>query len=104
VRLRVRSHGRARGIAAQTAVLAVSLLLFASLAAIVVVLILLAARMVVARRDDELIMLRHRGASGRQVATRVLANPAAHRGDPHRRDQPVTPPRSHRPAPGAVTG
>jgi putative ABC transport system permease protein len=59
-------------IAAQTAVLAVVLLLFASLAAIVVVVIMLAARIVVARRDDELIMLRHRGASSRQVATLML--------------------------------
>jgi putative ABC transport system permease protein len=63
-------------IAAQTAVLAVLLLLFASLAAIVVVVILLAARIVVARRDDELIMLRHRGASSRQVATRMLTGVA----------------------------
>jgi hypothetical protein len=31
-------------------------------------------------------------------------DPAAHRGGPHRRDQPVAPPRSHRPAAGAVTG
>jgi putative ABC transport system permease protein len=60
-------------IAAQTAVLAVLLLLFASLAAIVVVVILLAARIVVARRDDELVMLRHRGASSRQIAMRILA-------------------------------
>ena len=63
-------------ITAQTAVLAVLLLLFASLAVIVVVVIMLAARIVVARRDDELIMLRHRGASGRQVAMRILAGVA----------------------------
>jgi len=63
-------------ITAQTAVLAVLLLLFASLAVIVVVVILLAARIVVARREDELIMLRHRGASGRQVATLILAGVA----------------------------
>ena len=60
-------------ITAQTAVLAVLLLLFASMAAMVVVVIMLAARIVVARRDGELIMLRHRGASSRQVATRMLA-------------------------------
>jgi putative ABC transport system permease protein len=59
-------------VAAQTAILAVLLLLFVSLTVIVVVVILLAARMVVARREDELIMLRHRGASSRQVATLVL--------------------------------
>jgi putative ABC transport system permease protein len=63
-------------IAAQSAVLAVLLLMFASLAAIVVVVILLAARMVVARRDDELVMLRHRGASSRQIATRMLTGVA----------------------------
>jgi putative ABC transport system permease protein len=63
-------------IAAQNAVLAVLLLLFASLAAIVVVVIVLAARIVVARRDDELVMLRHRGASSRQVAMMVLAGVA----------------------------
>jgi len=63
-------------IAAQTAVLAVLLLLFASLAAIVVVVIMLAARIVVARRDDELVMLRHRGASSRQIAMRMLAGVA----------------------------
>lgn len=60
-------------IAAQTAVLAVLLLLFVSLAVIVLVVILLAARIVVARRDDELVMLRNRGASTRQLATRVLS-------------------------------
>lgn len=63
-------------ITAQTAVLAVLLLLFVSLAAIVVVVIMLAARMVVARRDDELVMLRHRGASSRQIATLMLAGVA----------------------------
>jgi putative ABC transport system permease protein len=63
-------------IAAQSAVLAVLLLLFASLAAIVVVVILLAARMVIARRDDELVMLRHRGASSRQIAMRMLTGVA----------------------------
>ena len=60
-------------IAAQTAVLAVLLLLFVSLAVIVLVVIVLAARIVVARRDDELVMLRNRGASVRQLATRVLS-------------------------------
>ncbi|HJX99273.1 MAG TPA: hypothetical protein VJ351_00535 [Streptosporangiaceae bacterium] len=59
-------------IAAQAAVLAVLLLLFVSLTVIVVVVILLAARIVVGRRDDELVMLRNRGASSRQVAMRVL--------------------------------
>jgi putative ABC transport system permease protein len=63
-------------IAAQSAVLAVLLLMFASLAAIVVVVILLAARMVVARRDDELVMLRHRGASNRQIAMLMLTGVA----------------------------
>ena len=63
-------------IAAQSAVLAVLLLMFASLAAIVVVVILLAARMVVARRDDELVMLRHRGASSRQIAMLILTGVA----------------------------
>jgi putative ABC transport system permease protein len=63
-------------ITAQTAVLAVLLLLFASLAVIVVVVIMLAARIVVARRDDELVMLRHRGASSRQVAMLILAGVA----------------------------
>ena len=61
---------------AQTAVLGVLLLLFASLAAIVLVVILLAAAIVVARRDGELVMLRHRGASSRQVAIRILAGVA----------------------------
>jgi putative ABC transport system permease protein len=60
-------------ITAQTAVLAVLLLLFASMAAMVVVVILFAARIVVARRDDELITLRHRGASSRQVAMLMLS-------------------------------
>jgi putative ABC transport system permease protein len=63
-------------IAAQSAVLAVLLLLFVSLAVIIVVVIMLAARIVVARREDELVMLRHRGASSRQVATRILAGVA----------------------------
>ena len=63
-------------IAAQTAVLAVLLLLFVSLAAIVVVVIMVAARIVVARRDDELVMLRHRGASSRQIAIGMLAGVA----------------------------
>ena len=63
-------------IAAQTAVLAVLLLLFVSLAAIVVVVIMAAARIVVARRDDELVMLRHRGASSRQIAIGMLAGVA----------------------------
>ncbi len=60
-------------VSAQAAVLSVLLLLFASLAVIVVLVIVLAAAILVARRDDELIMLRHRGASSRQVAARVLA-------------------------------
>ncbi len=60
-------------ISAQAAVLSVLLLLFASLAVIVVLVIVLAARMVVGRRDNELVLLRHRGASSRQVAARVLA-------------------------------
>jgi putative ABC transport system permease protein len=63
-------------ITAQSAVLAVLLLLFVSLSVIVVVVIVLAARIVVARRDDELVMLRHRGASSRQVAMRVLGGVA----------------------------
>ena len=63
-------------ITAQTAVLAVLLLLFVSLAVIVVVVIVLAARIVVARRDDELVMLRHRGASSRQVAMLILVGVA----------------------------
>jgi hypothetical protein len=63
-------------ITAQTAVQAVLLLLFVSLAVIVVVVIMLAARIVVARRDDELVMLRHRGASSRQIAMLMLAGVA----------------------------
>jgi putative ABC transport system permease protein len=60
-------------IAAQTAVLAVLLLLFVSLAVIVLVVVVLAARIVVARREAELVMLRNRGASTAQLATRVLS-------------------------------
>jgi len=40
------------------------------------VLIMAAARIVVARRDDELVMLRHRGASSRQIAIGMLAGVA----------------------------
>ncbi len=59
-------------IAAQAAVLAVLLVLYASLAAIVVVVLLAAATMVVARRDDDLVLLRHRGAANRQIAVLLL--------------------------------
>ena len=82
-------------ITAQTAVLAVLLLLFASMAAMLVVVITLAARIVVARRDGELITLRHRGASSRQVATRTLSRHRPRRRpgrrgrrSPGRRDRP----------------
>jgi putative ABC transport system permease protein len=59
----------------QAAVLAVLLLLFVSLGAIGVAVIFLAARMIVDRRQDELIMLRARGASSRQIAV-MLARSA----------------------------
>ncbi|HXL88527.1 MAG TPA: hypothetical protein VN969_06005 [Streptosporangiaceae bacterium] len=52
---------------AQAAVLAVLLLLFVSLGAIGIAVVFMAARMIVNRRQDELIMLRARGASARQV-------------------------------------
>jgi putative ABC transport system permease protein len=55
----------------QSAVLAVLLLLFVSLGAIGVAVIFLAARMIADRRQDELVMLRARGASARQVAARL---------------------------------
>ncbi|HLK78330.1 MAG TPA: hypothetical protein VKU77_32365 [Streptosporangiaceae bacterium] len=61
-------------IAAQTAVQAVLLVLFASLAAIVVVVLLAAATMVVARRFDDLVLLRHRGAANRQIAALLLGS------------------------------
>jgi putative ABC transport system permease protein len=60
----------------QTSVLAVLLLLFVSLIAIGVAVIVLAARMLVERREDDLVMLRARGASSRQVAA-LLARDAA---------------------------
>jgi putative ABC transport system permease protein len=69
--------------ATQTAVLAVLLLLFVSLAATAAAVIVLAGRMIVDRRSDELVMLRSRGASSRQVAallgrdTALTAIPAA---------------------------
>jgi putative ABC transport system permease protein len=59
----------------QAAVLAVLLLLFVSLGAIGVAVVFMAARMIVDRRQDELIMLRARGASARQVG-RGLARSA----------------------------
>lgn len=52
----------------QASVLAVLLLLFVSLIAVGLAVIVLAARMIVDGRTDALIMLRARGASGRQVA------------------------------------
>jgi putative ABC transport system permease protein len=67
----------------QTAVLAVLLLLFVSLAATAAAVMALAGRMIVDRRSEELIMLRSRGASSRQVAallardTALVAVPAA---------------------------
>jgi putative ABC transport system permease protein len=59
-------------VSAQTAVLALLLLLFVSLIAVGVAVIMMAARMIVAGRQDELTMLRARGASSRQLATRML--------------------------------
>jgi len=56
----------------QAAVETVLLLLFVSLIVTGAAVILLAARMVVARREDELVLLRARGGSLRQVAARVL--------------------------------
>ena len=56
----------------QAAVETVLLLLFVSLIVTGTAVILLAARMVVARREDELVLLRARGGSLRQVAARVL--------------------------------
>lgn len=52
----------------QASVVAVLLLLFISLIAIGLAVIVLAARMIVDGRTDALVMLRARGASGRQVA------------------------------------
>src|ERR1700677_171951 len=60
----------------QSAVLAVLLLLFVSLGAIGVAVTFLAARMIVDRRRDELIMLRARGASSRQVAVALARSSA----------------------------
>jgi putative ABC transport system permease protein len=54
-------------LAVQTAVLAVLLLLFVSLAVTAAAVIVLAGRMIVDRRTEELTMLRARGASSRQV-------------------------------------
>ena len=62
-------------LATQTAIETVLLLLFVSLIATGAAVILLAARMIVARRASELIMLRARGGSLRQVAT-VMARAA----------------------------
>ncbi|HZR53465.1 MAG TPA: FtsX-like permease family protein [Streptosporangiaceae bacterium] len=70
-------------VAAQTAVLAVLLLLFVSLAMTAAAVIVLAGRMIVDRRSTELVMLRSRGASTSQVATllgrstALIAIPAA---------------------------
>ena len=67
----------------QTAVLAVLLLLFVSLAVTAAAVIVLAGRMIVDRRTEELVMLRARGASSRQVAellgrsSALVAVPAA---------------------------
>jgi putative ABC transport system permease protein len=60
----------------QAAVLTVLLLLFVSLIAVGLAVIVLAARMIVDQRTDEIVMLRARGASGRQVAA-VLASGSA---------------------------
>jgi len=70
-------------VAVQTAVLAVLLLLFVSLAVTAAAVIVLAGRMIVDRRSEELVLLRSRGASSRQVATllgksmALIAIPAA---------------------------
>ena len=70
-------------VAVQTAVLAVLLLLFVSLGVTAAAVIVLAGRMIVDRRTDELVVLRSRGASSRQVAallgrdTALTAIPAA---------------------------
>lgn len=70
-------------VATQTSVLAVLLVLFVSMFAVGAAVIVLAARMIADRRDDDLIMLRARGASVRQVAamlaggTALAAIPAA---------------------------
>lgn len=53
----------------QTSVLAVLLVLFVSVIVVGAAVIVLAARMIADRRDDDLVMLRARGASARQVAT-----------------------------------
>jgi len=62
-------------LATQAAVETVLLLLFVSLIVVGAAVILLAARMIVARRDGELVMLRARGGSLRQVAA-VMARAA----------------------------
>jgi putative ABC transport system permease protein len=59
-------------LATQAAVQTVLLLLFVSLVVVGAAVILLAARMIVARRDAELIMLRARGGSLRQVAAVLM--------------------------------
>ena len=62
-------------LATQAAVETVLLLLFVSLIVVGAAVILLAARMIVVRRDGELVMLRARGGSLRQVAA-VMARTA----------------------------
>jgi putative ABC transport system permease protein len=60
----------------QAAVVAVLLVLFASLGAIGIAVVFLAARMIADQRNDELIMLRARGASARQVAVLLVRSAA----------------------------
>jgi len=60
----------------QAAVVAVLLVLFVSLTAIGIAVIFLAARMIADRRNDELITLRARGASARQVALLLVRSAA----------------------------
>jgi putative ABC transport system permease protein len=70
-------------LATQTSVLTVLLLLFVSLIVVGAAVIVLAARMIADRRDAELVMLRARGASSRQLAgllargSAIAAIPAA---------------------------
>lgn len=63
-------------VAAQTAVLALLLLVFVSLITVGAAVIVLAGRMIVARRQDELTTLRARGASARQVGMLMLRGSA----------------------------
>ncbi len=63
-------------VATQTSVLAVLLVLFVSVIVVGAAVIVLAARMIADRREDDLIMLRARGASVRQVLT-MLGSGAA---------------------------